>query len=101
MASSCVVRYQEHSSEAFVEHSWLLNPEGHQGRSPCLVGTSYGTPAFKVGGVHQDLDYLVVRMDFEQREEMMAAPIRRCTTLRIITLIILSVDAGAVDAGSS
>ena len=41
-------------------------------------GTSYGTPAFKVGGVlflrlHQDLDSLVVRMDLERREEMMAA----------------------------
>jgi hypothetical protein len=40
-------------------------------------GTSYGTPAFKVGGVlflrlHQ-VDWLVVRMDFEHREEMMAA----------------------------
>jgi hypothetical protein len=37
MASSCVVRYQEHSSEPFFEHSWPLNPEGYQGRSPCLV----------------------------------------------------------------
>ena len=41
-------------------------------------GTSYGTPAFKVRGalflrLHQDLDSLVVRVDFEQREEMMAA----------------------------
>lgn len=41
-------------------------------------GTSYGTPAFKVGGVlfvrlHQDLDSLVVRTDFEQRAELMAA----------------------------
>lgn len=41
-------------------------------------GTSYGTPAFKVRGalflrLHQDLDALVVRVDFEQREEMMAA----------------------------
>ena len=40
--------------------------------------TSYGTPAFKVGGalvarVHQNLDALVVRMDFEQRAELMAA----------------------------
>ena len=41
-------------------------------------GTSYGTPAFKVRGalflrLHQDLDSLVVRMNFEQREEMMTA----------------------------
>jgi hypothetical protein len=41
-------------------------------------GTSYGMPAFKVRGalflrLHQDLDSLVVRMDFEQREEMMTA----------------------------
>ena len=41
-------------------------------------GTSYGTPAFKVGGVlfarlREDLDSLVVRMDFEPREELMAA----------------------------
>jgi hypothetical protein len=41
-------------------------------------GTSYGTPAFKVGGalfarLHQDRDALVVRMDFEQRAELMAA----------------------------
>jgi hypothetical protein len=40
--------------------------------------TSYGTPAFKVGGVlfarlHQDLDSLVVRMDFDERAELMAA----------------------------
>jgi hypothetical protein len=41
-------------------------------------GTSYGTPAFKVGGelflrMHQDGESLVVRTDFEQREELMAA----------------------------
>jgi hypothetical protein len=41
-------------------------------------GTSYGTPAFKVGGalfvrMHQDRESLVVRTDFEQREELMAA----------------------------
>jgi hypothetical protein len=41
-------------------------------------GTSYGTPAFKVGGelfvrLHQDGESLVVRTDFEQREELMAA----------------------------
>jgi hypothetical protein len=40
--------------------------------------SSYGTPGFKVGGVlfarlHQNLDALVVRMDFEQRAELMAA----------------------------
>ena len=39
-------------------------------------GTSYGTPAFKVGGalfvrMHQDGESLVVRTDFEQREELM------------------------------
>jgi hypothetical protein len=39
--------------------------------------TSYGTPAFKVHGaliarLHQDLDALVVRTDFEQRAELMA-----------------------------
>jgi hypothetical protein len=41
-------------------------------------GTSYGTPAFKVGGVllarlREDLDSLVLRTTFEQREELMAA----------------------------
>src|SRR6202050_3714560 len=40
--------------------------------------TSYGTPAFKVGGalfarLHQEGDALVVRTDFEQRAELMAA----------------------------
>jgi hypothetical protein len=39
--------------------------------------TSYGTPAFKVGGqliarLREDLDSLVVRSDFEQRAELMA-----------------------------
>jgi hypothetical protein len=39
-------------------------------------GSSYGTPGFKVGGVlfarlHQNLDALVVRMDFEQRAALM------------------------------
>jgi hypothetical protein len=41
-------------------------------------GTSYGTPAFKVRGelfvrMHQDGESLVVRTDFEQREELMAS----------------------------
>jgi hypothetical protein len=41
-------------------------------------GSSYGTPGFKVKGVlflrlHQDLDALVVRVDLERREEMIAA----------------------------
>lgn len=43
-------------------------------------GTSYGTPAFKVRGelfvrLHQDFDsaVVVVRTDFEQREELVAA----------------------------
>jgi hypothetical protein len=41
-------------------------------------GLSYRTPGFKVGGVlfarlHQNLDALVVRMDFEQRAALMAA----------------------------
>lgn len=40
--------------------------------------SSYGTPGFKVGGVlfarlHQNLDTLVVRMDFEQRAALMEA----------------------------
>jgi hypothetical protein len=40
--------------------------------------TSYGTPAFKVRGalmarLHQQGDALVVRTDFEQRAELMAA----------------------------
>jgi len=40
--------------------------------------TSYGTPAFKVGGelfarLHQDGESLVVRMDFEQRAALMEA----------------------------
>jgi hypothetical protein len=41
-------------------------------------GTSYGTPAFKVGGkllarLREDGDSLVVGTTFEEREEMMAA----------------------------
>jgi hypothetical protein len=41
-------------------------------------GMSYGTPGFRVGGVlflrfHQDGESLVVRTDFDQREELMAA----------------------------
>ena len=41
-------------------------------------GMSYGTPGFRVGGVlflrfHQDGESLVVRTDFEQREELLAA----------------------------
>jgi hypothetical protein len=41
-------------------------------------GTSYGTPAFKVLGalfarLHQDGESLVLRADFEQRAELMAA----------------------------
>jgi hypothetical protein len=41
-------------------------------------GTSYGTPAFKVRGaliarLHQDGESLVLRADFEQRAELMAA----------------------------
>jgi hypothetical protein len=40
--------------------------------------SSYGTPGFKVDGVlfarlHQSLDALVVRMDFEQRAALMEA----------------------------
>lgn len=39
--------------------------------------TSYGTPAFKVNGklfvrLHQDGESLVVRMDFNQREDLVA-----------------------------
>jgi len=39
---------------------------------------SYGTPGFRVGGVlflrfHQDGESLVVRTDFEQRQELLAA----------------------------
>jgi hypothetical protein len=41
-------------------------------------GTSYGTPAFKARGVlfvrlREDFETLVVRMDHEHREEMIAA----------------------------
>jgi hypothetical protein len=41
-------------------------------------GPSYGTPGFRAGGVlflrfHQDGESLVVRTDFEQREELLAA----------------------------
>ena len=41
-------------------------------------GTSYGTPAFKVRGklfvrLHQDSESLVVRMERDEREELMAA----------------------------
>jgi len=39
-----VVRHQEHSSERFFEHSWLLNPEGYQGRSPWLVSLEIHLP---------------------------------------------------------
>lgn len=40
--------------------------------------TSYGTPAFKVGGklflrLHQDQESLIVRMNFDQRERLIAA----------------------------
>lgn len=49
MASSCVVRYQEHSSERFFEHSWLLNPEGYQGRSPWLVRAHPPFPVTQLG----------------------------------------------------
>jgi len=41
-------------------------------------GMSYGTPGFRVGGVlflrfHQDGESLVVRTDFDQRAELLAA----------------------------
>ena len=41
-------------------------------------GMSYGTPGFRVGGVlflrfHHDGESLVVRTDFDQREELLAA----------------------------
>jgi hypothetical protein len=41
-------------------------------------GLSYGTPGFRVGGVlflrfHQDGQSLVVRTDFDQREELLVA----------------------------
>jgi hypothetical protein len=41
-------------------------------------GPSYGTPGFRTGGAlflrfHQDGESLVVRTDFEQREELLAA----------------------------
>jgi hypothetical protein len=41
-------------------------------------GSSYGTPGFKVGGIlfarlHQSLEALVVRTDFEQRAALMEA----------------------------
>jgi hypothetical protein len=41
-------------------------------------GTSYGTPALKVGGklfvrLHPDRDKVVLTMPFDRREEMMAA----------------------------
>src|SRR6202022_1658348 len=48
MASSCVVRHQEHSSERFFEHSWLLNPEGYQGRSPWLVSSGVVAPKLAI-----------------------------------------------------
>jgi hypothetical protein len=42
------------------------------------AGTSYGTAAFRVNGQlfarqHQDMESLVVRMDFADRKELMAA----------------------------
>jgi|SRR5271156_3282148 len=49
-------------------------------------GPSYGTPGFRVGGalflrLHQDMESLVVRTDFEQREELLAAdPATYCIT---------------------
>jgi hypothetical protein len=41
-------------------------------------GTSYGTPACKVGGklfarLHQDGESLVIKVDFEEREQLMQA----------------------------
>jgi len=44
--------------------------------------TSYGTPAFKVKGklfarFHQDGESLVISVDFDEREEMMAAAPRK------------------------
>ena len=41
-------------------------------------GTSYGTPAFRAAGslfarLHQDMESLVVGMDFDDRAELMAA----------------------------
>jgi hypothetical protein len=41
-------------------------------------GTSYGTPALKVKGklfvrLREDIDSIVIRMPFDQREELMAA----------------------------
>lgn len=46
-------------------------------------GTCYGSPAFRVKGalfarLREDLDSLVVRMDFERRAEMMAADPSTC-----------------------
>jgi hypothetical protein len=43
-----------------------------------VEGTSYGTPAFKVGGklfarLHQDGESLVLAMNSDQRESLMAA----------------------------
>ena len=45
--------------------------------------TSYGTPAFKVKGklfarFHQDGESLVISVDFDEREEMMAAAPEKC-----------------------
>lgn len=43
-----------------------------------MEGTSYGTPAFRVGGrlfarLHQDGESLVLRIDFDAREALMAS----------------------------
>ena len=52
--------------------------------------TSYGTPAFKLRGgagftgLHQDGESLVVKMDFEQREALMAHDPERTTSPTII-----------------
>jgi len=48
-----------------------------------MEGTSYGTPALKVKGklfvrLREDPDSLVIKMPFDQREELMAADPETC-----------------------
>ena len=68
-------------------------------------GTSYGTPGFRVGGVlflrfHQDGESLVVRTDFEQREELLAAdPASYYITDHYVSYEWILVRAACVHAG--
>jgi hypothetical protein len=65
------------SCEARATH-YVRNRASNRARfSKCRGGTSYGTPALKVNGklfvrLREDPDSLVIKMPFDQREELMA-----------------------------